>query len=249
LAATSGGWQSGFVLSAFYSIGLALPFLLVGLFINQFLSFSRGFKKHLHTVEVISGVLLIAIGLLVASGYVTVLNSSSLAAALPNFESYIKLDESKSITQPQPDSQQSAIQKQDFPAAPAVQYENLDGTNVNLSELRGQVVLLNLWAKWCVPCIEEIPTFNALQKDYEAQGLKIVGLTYEDEAPAVKAFQKEHSMEYTVAVGKQPSRSELYVGLPTTYLIDREGRVRQKFTGIKSREQFETAIKSLLEEK
>ncbi|HYP50202.1 MAG TPA: cytochrome c biogenesis protein CcdA, partial [Pyrinomonadaceae bacterium] len=58
LAATSGGWQSGFVLSAFYSIGLALPFLLVGLFINQFLSFSRGFKKHLHTVEVISGVLL-----------------------------------------------------------------------------------------------------------------------------------------------------------------------------------------------
>jgi cytochrome c-type biogenesis protein len=249
LAATSGGWQSGFVLSAFYSIGLALPFLLVGLFINQFLSFSRGFKKHLHTVEVISGVLLIAIGLLVASGYVTVLNSSSLAAALPNFESYIKLDESKSVTPPQSDSQQSAIQKQDFPAAPVVQYENLDGTNVNLSELRGQVVLLNLWAKWCVPCIEEIPTFNELQKDYETQGLKIVGLTYEDEAPAVKAFQKEHSMEYTVAVGKQPSRSELYVGLPTTYLIDKEGRVRQKFTGIKSREQFETAIKSLLEEK
>ncbi|HEX8396652.1 MAG TPA: cytochrome c biogenesis protein/redoxin [Pyrinomonadaceae bacterium] len=249
LAATSGGWQSGFVLSAFYSIGLSLPFLLVGLFINQFLSFSRGFKKHLHTVEVISGILLVAIGLLVASGYVTVLNSSSLATALPNFESYIKLDESKSVAPPQPDSQQSAIQKQDFPAAPAVQFENLDGTNVNLSELRGQVVLLNLWAKWCVPCIEEIPTFNALQKDYEAQGLKIVGLTYEDEAPAVKAFQKEHSMQYTVAVGKQPSRSELYVGLPTTYLIDREGRVRQKFTGIKSREQFETAIKSLLEEK
>ncbi|HYP49977.1 MAG TPA: TlpA disulfide reductase family protein, partial [Pyrinomonadaceae bacterium] len=107
----------------------------------------------------------------------------------------------------------------------------------------------NLWAKWCVPCIEEIPTFNALQKDYEGYGLKIVGLTYEDEAPAVKAFQKEHSMEYTVGVGKQPSRSELYVGLPTTYLIDREGRVRQKFTGIKSREQFETAIKTVLEEK
>jgi cytochrome c-type biogenesis protein len=252
LAATSGGWQSGFVLSAFYSLGLALPFLLVGLFINQFLSFSRGFKKHLHTVEVISGVLLVAIGLLVASGYVTVLNSSSLAAVLPNWESKLalKVDEAapNTVTQQNP-SQSATDAKNNFLPAPAVVYENLDGATANISELRGQVVLLNLWAKWCVPCIEEIPTFNALQKDYEAQGLKIVGLTFEDEAPAVKAFQKEHSMEYTVAVGKEPSRSELYVGLPTTYLIDREGRVRQKFTGIKSREQFEAALKPLLEEK
>ncbi|MDQ4122719.1 MAG: redoxin domain-containing protein [Acidobacteriota bacterium] len=252
LAATSGGWQSGFVLSAFYSLGLALPFLLVGLFINQFLSFSRSFKKHLHTVEVISGVLLVAIGLLVASGYVTVLNSSSLAAVLPNWESKLALKVGETATNPvtQPNSGQTeSAAKPNFPPAPAVVYENLEGTTANLSELRGQVVLLNLWAKWCVPCIEEIPTFNALQKDYEAQGFKIVGLTYEDESPAVKAFKKEHSMEYTVAVGKEPSRSELYVGLPTTYLIDREGRIRQKFTGIKSREQFEAAIKTVLEEK
>jgi cytochrome c-type biogenesis protein len=248
LAATSGGWQSGFVLSAFYSLGLALPFLLVGLFINQFLTFSRGFKKHLHTVEVISGVLLVAIGLLVASGYVTVLNSSSLAAILPNPESYIKLDESKSVA-PAPHSGNAfPTAKANFPAAPAVVFEDLDGKTVNLSELRGQVVLLNLWAKWCVPCIEEIPTFNAMQKDLGASGLNIVGVTYEDEAATVEAFKKEHGMEYTVAVGKEPSRSDLYVGLPTTYLIDKEGRVRQKFVGIKSREQFEAAIKPLLEE-
>lgn len=257
LAATSGGWQSGFVLAAFYSLGLAIPFLAVGLFINQFLSFSRSFKKHLHTVEVISGVLLVVIGSLVASGYVTVLNSSSLAAVLPNWESQLalKVDEKAANPAAQPNSDQTdrnarrEFLNKTFPQAPAVAFENLDGTKVNLEDLRGQVVLLNLWAKWCVPCIEEIPTFNALQKDYEAQGLKIVGLTYEDEAPAVTAFKNDHSMEYTVAIGKEPSRSELYAGLPTTYVIDREGRVRQKFTGIKSREQFEAAIRTILEEK
>jgi len=68
LAATSGGWRSGLILSSFYSAGLAVPFLITGLGINQFLSFYRGFRKHLHKVEVVSGVVLIVVGLLVMSG-------------------------------------------------------------------------------------------------------------------------------------------------------------------------------------
>src|ERR687890_940191 len=65
LAASSGGWQSGLVLSSFYAAGLAVPFLLTGLGINKFLSFYRGFRKHLPTIEVISGVVLIVVSLLV----------------------------------------------------------------------------------------------------------------------------------------------------------------------------------------
>src|SRR6185436_10319046 len=75
LAATSGGWRSGLILSAFYSAGLAVPFLITGLGINQFLSFYRGFRRHLHKVEVVSGVMLIAVGLLVVSGKSTLLTS------------------------------------------------------------------------------------------------------------------------------------------------------------------------------
>src|SRR5258705_10442862 len=89
LAATSGGWRSGLLLSAFYSLGLALPFLLTGVLINQFLSFYSKFKKHLHTVEVVSGILLIAIGTLIATGYSTKLNSSALARLLPNLEGLV----------------------------------------------------------------------------------------------------------------------------------------------------------------
>src|SRR5437870_1653586 len=87
LAATSGGWRSGLLLSAFYSAGLAIPFLITGLAINQFLGFYKKFRRHLHKVEVVSGVVLILVGLLVASGYSTLLTSSRLAAILPDLES------------------------------------------------------------------------------------------------------------------------------------------------------------------
>src|SRR6266853_1755628 len=90
LAATSGGWKSGLILSSFYSAGLALPFLLTGLGINQFLSFYSKFRRHLHKVEVVSGVVLILIGVLVMSNRVTLLASSRLAGWLPNLEGRLK---------------------------------------------------------------------------------------------------------------------------------------------------------------
>ena len=247
LAAASGGWQSGLVLSAFYSLGLAVPFLLVGVFINQFLSFSRGFKKHLHTVEVFSGVLLIAIGLLVASNNVTILNSSLLAKYLPNVEGWLKLDEGKPAIEPQ--NNQTVTQEKDYPVAPPFVFDTIEGKTTNLSELHGRVVLLNLWATWCLPCRKEIPALTELQKDYDSQGLSVVGVTYEDDAAAIRDFRKDFVMDYTVAVGKEPSRNDLYVGLPTTFIIDRNGRLRKKITGERTREQFEAEIKPLLEEK
>src|ERR1051325_3544761 len=91
LAATSGGWKGGLLLSAFYSAGLAVPFLVTGLAINQFLSFYSKFRQHLHKVEVVSGIILILIGILVMSNRVTLLASSRLAAIIPNLESLLHL--------------------------------------------------------------------------------------------------------------------------------------------------------------
>src|SRR5216110_3643734 len=89
LAATSGGWKGGLFLSAFYSAGLAVPFLLTGLGINQFLSFYSKFRQHLHKVEVVSGIILILIGVLVMSNRVTLLSSSWLASVMPNLEGVV----------------------------------------------------------------------------------------------------------------------------------------------------------------
>ena len=83
LAATSGGWKGGLLLSAFYSAGLAVPFLITGLGINQFLGFYSKFRQHLHKVEVVSGIILILIGALVMSNRVTLLSSTWLAENYP----------------------------------------------------------------------------------------------------------------------------------------------------------------------
>src|SRR5216110_4127194 len=91
LAATSGGWKGGVVLAIFYSAGLAVPFLITGLGINKFLGFYSRFRQHLHKVEIVSGIVLILIGGLIASGYSSYLSSSRLASMLPNLESRLKV--------------------------------------------------------------------------------------------------------------------------------------------------------------
>jgi cytochrome c-type biogenesis protein len=246
LAATSGGWRSGLLLSAFYSAGLAVPFLLTGLGINQFLAFYGKFRKHLHKVEVVSGLILIAVGLLVASGYSTLLASSKLAAILPNAEGWIRVKPAPATAS----TAQAFGNKTNFELAPDIQFHTLAGKAFTLGELRGHVVLLNFWATWCIPCREEIPVLNTMQHDLEARGLKIVGASLEDTAEGVEAYQKEvRRFEYQVVVGGSDAQTKFgKTVLPTTYLIDREGRMRQKVIGARDRAGWDALVKPLLDE-
>lgn len=245
LAATSGGWKGGLVLSAFYSAGLALPFLVTGLAINQFLGFYSKFRQHLHKVEVVSGVVLIMIGLLVASGYSTLLASSKLAAIMPNAENWIKAPAPIGIPL-------ATTPGRNFQPAPDVEFQTLDGKPFRLADLRGRVVLLNFWATWCVPCRAEIPEFNAMQRDLKSQGLEVVGVSTSptDSVDVIKEFQKDVSQEYTVLRGPE-SLAETFAngpGLPVTHIIDRQGRLREKLIGQRDRAVFENLIKPLLSE-
>ncbi len=240
LAASSGGWKSGLILSSFYSAGLAIPFLVTGLGINQFLGFYGKFRRHLHKVEVVSGVVLIMIGLLVMSNRATILNSAWLASVLPNLESRLKLEEG---TKPAP-----AVNA-NTKTAPDVQFAKLDGGNLRLNELRGRVVVLNFWATWCVPCRSEIPALSAMQKTMESEGLTVVGVSYDDTADRILAFQKDLKQEYLVVLGGQEVGSQLPASpLPTTYIIDRQGQIREKFIGERSQAAFEAVIRPLLQE-
>ena len=243
LAATSGGWRSGLVLSAFYSAGLAVPFLLTGLGINQFLGFYSNFRKHLHKVEVVSGIVLILVGLLVMTGQSTLLASSRFMAWFPNAEGWLKLKEPVS---PAP----APVANTSFEPAPDVEFQTLAGKSFRLSELHGQVVLLNFWATYCIPCREEIPALNSLQHDLEAQGLKVVGASLDDDVAGVTAYQKEvRKFEYEVLLGGSDAKTKFaQTVLPTTYLIDRMGRIRQKIIGARDRATWEAAVKPLLAE-
>jgi cytochrome c-type biogenesis protein len=239
LAATSGGWRNGLILSAFYSAGLAVPFLLTGLGINQFLGFYKSFRKHLHKVEVVSGIILILIGLLVMTNRVTLLASSQLAKWLPNLEGSLKVNTDNP----------TSTKVDNAPPAPDVQFAKLDGGTLKLADLRGRVVLLNFWATWCIPCRSEIPALSSMQKDLEARGLSVVGVSYDDTADLVREFQKDIKQDYSIVLGGKEVGAQLPASpLPTTYIIDRAGRIREKFIGEKSRAAFEAAIKPLLDE-
>lgn len=255
LAATSGGWQTGLVLSGCYSAGLAVPFLVTGLFINRFLGFYQGFRRHLHTVEVVSGVMLVGIGLLVASGYATLLASSSLAAILPNPEKALAAWTRSSTSTNSSGSTPTAstatgAADASLPLAPDVALATLDGQQFRLSELRGRVVLLNFWATWCVPCRSEIPELNAMQRDLETQGLSVVGVSWDDSAEYIKDFQKDVPQNYRVLLDGESVGREFggIASFPTTLVIDRHGRVRQTIIGERDRAGFEAAIKPLLNE-
>jgi cytochrome c-type biogenesis protein len=244
LAATSGGWRSGLVLSAFYSAGLAVPFLLTGLGINQFLGFYKNFRRHLHKVEVVSGVVLILVGILVMSGQSTLLASSRFMALIPNLEGWLKLD------RPAPVAVTPAKANENYEPVPDVQFQTLAGQPFRLKELEGQVVLLNFWATYCIPCREEIPALNSLQHELQSQGLRIVGASLDDSIDGVNAYQQEVvKFEYQVLVGDGDAKVKFEQAvLPTTYLIDRQGRIRQKIIGARDKAGWEAAVKPLLAE-
>ncbi|MFN2533259.1 MAG: TlpA family protein disulfide reductase, partial [Pyrinomonadaceae bacterium] len=128
--------------------------------------------------------------------------------------------------------------------------KDLSGVEQRLSAYRGRLVVLNFWATYCIPCREEIPALNALQHDLEAQGLKVVGASLDDTADGVNAYQKDvRRFEYAVLLGGSDAKTRFEQSvLPTTYLIDREGRIRQKIIGARDRATWEAVVKPLLAE-
>ena len=134
------------------------------------------------------------------------------------------------------------------PLAPAFSLIDINGRKLELADYKGKVVLLDFWATWCGPCRIEIPGFIQLQERYRDQGLAVLGIYIDDNAESVRDFYREFKMNYAVAAGDQ-RLVELYggiVGLPTTFLIGRDGRIYSKHSGATDVAVFEEEIKVLL---
>lgn len=241
LAATSGNWKTGLYLSCFYAAGLSLPFLLTGLGINKFLGFYSKFRKHLHKVEVVSGVMLISIGLLIATNKIAVINAW-LASWLPNAESVAGNLENSGVEILPP------VEKVE--PAPDIELKNVAGEPFRLSDLRGRIVLLNFWATWCIPCITEIPELNDMHRELEAGGFTVVGASWDDSVLDIQQFQQDIKVDYPILLNGESVGAKFggIQGFPTTFIIDREGRIRYKIFGQRKRATFEAAVKLLLNE-
>jgi cytochrome c biogenesis protein CcmG, thiol:disulfide interchange protein DsbE len=141
--------------------------------------------------------------------------------------------------------------------APAYAAVTLDGDSVHLEGLRGRVVLLNVWATWCTPCVREMPALQRLHEKLDARGLSIVAVSVDAEGSAfggdgdVRAFVEQFGLTFTVlrdASGRIESTFGVS-GLPMTFLIDRDGRIQRKVLGAREWDDPELAsdIESLLD--
>jgi peroxiredoxin len=133
--------------------------------------------------------------------------------------------------------------------APDFTLRDADGKLVRLSDYRGKVVLLNFWATWCAPCRLEIPWFIEFQRLHKDRGLAVLGISMDEDGwEVVKPFVERLGVNYRILMGDD-SVAQLYGGvdaLPTTFLIDRQGRIASVHIGLVSKSRYEKDLAELL---
>jgi cytochrome c biogenesis protein CcmG/thiol:disulfide interchange protein DsbE len=136
-------------------------------------------------------------------------------------------------------------------AMPELVMTQLDGGTWRMAEHRGQVVLVNYWASWCGPCWEETPGLIRLSQELGPRGLAVVGVAVDEGGTAkVKKFAEEFHVPYPVAL-PEPGSQMAYgmAGVPTTVLVDRQGRVAKTYVGAVRQGDFKTDVEVLLAER
>ncbi len=133
-------------------------------------------------------------------------------------------------------------------AAPDFSLKDANGKTVQLSDYRGKVVLLNFWATWCGPCKLEIPWFVEFERKHKDQGFAVVGISMDDDGwDAVRPFISQMGVNYRVLVGNDEV-AQNYGGvdsLPTTFLIDRAGKIAAVHIGLVSKSSYEKDLEEL----
>ena len=126
---------------------------------------------------------------------------------------------------------------------------DLQGQKISFSDFQGRVILVNFWAPWCGPCRMEIPDLIALHEEYKDDGLQILGVAvaFRGEA-SVRGFAEQASINYPILLGNDEVVKNYggFRGIPTTFLFARDGKLSQKYVGMRPREVFERDIQALL---
>ena len=155
--------------------------------------------------------------------------------------------------------QRAALQEQ-FAAFESFDFsfglQDVEAQPVSLTDYQGQVVIVDFWGTWCPPCRAEIPHFIALQDKYREQGLRIIGLNYNEQGTpeqiteTIRTYMKTNEMNYPCAIGDEATMAQVpdLQGFPTTLFIDRAGKVRLKLVGLQPLQTLEGAVSFLLAE-
>ncbi len=117
--------------------------------------------------------------------------------------------------------------------APAFEYADPSGRTWKLADLKGNVVFLNFWATWCPTCKEEIPTKEAIIKKMEGRPFQMLGMLFRDDVSNLNRYNRQHNLRLTTLISPDNEAARLYgiTGVPETFIIDKDGIVREKIVG------------------
>jgi thiol-disulfide isomerase/thioredoxin len=136
--------------------------------------------------------------------------------------------------------------------APNFTLKSLQGKNLKLSEMAGNVVLINFWASWCGPCREEMPLLNDLHKKYEPLGFTVLGVNVEEQLDGARGFLKHVPVDFPILLDNRNQVSKRYqvVAMPTTVVVDRDGNMRYLHKGYKSgvEDIYQQQVRELIRE-
>jgi peroxiredoxin len=136
--------------------------------------------------------------------------------------------------------------------APDFTLKSNSGENLRLSELRGEVVLINFWASWCGPCRQEMPILSELHDRYKAMGFTVLGINVEENSSAARTLLKDMPVSFPVLFDNDSRVSKQYdvVAMPSTVLVDRNGNIRYLHKGYKPglEESYVEQVRSLIKE-
>ncbi len=137
-------------------------------------------------------------------------------------------------------------------SAPDFTLKSLEGGNLRLDEYRGQVVLINFWASWCGPCRQEMPLLDRLHQRYEDTGFAVLGVNVEGERAPAQEIVDKTNVSFPVLIDEGQLVSELYKldAMPSTVVVDRDGRIRYIHRGYKPGDEakYVEVVKELIRE-
>nr|WP_076776530.1 cytochrome c biogenesis protein CcdA [Lachnoclostridium phocaeense] len=264
MTASAGTRAKGFLMIGVYTLGFVLPFLAAGIFTTTLLKIFQKYRNIVKYTVKIGAVLMIFMGLMMftgkmndITGYLSGVGAGQESAAGDSGSAAAPAEGEKETAEDAGDDAE-----EDVGQAGSVEFTLTDqyGAPHSISDYRGKVIFLNFWATWCSPCRMEMPDIQSLYQEYAAAGddaevvflsVATPGIGGEGTKEEVIRFMEENGYTYPVLMDETGEVSAMFgiSAYPTTYMIDREGKVYGYVSGALSRENMESIIRQTLEGK